>query len=65
MVIPREICFWLLIPAAFLAAALACAKTGKRMAARIAIMAITTRSSIKVNAFFHNYIIRFLGQKMS
>lgn len=32
------------------AAAFAWAKTGKRIAARIAIMAMTTRSSISVNA---------------
>src|SRR5579862_4691759 len=39
----------------FLAAILAEAKTGKRMAARIAIIAITTKSSISVNAFFISY----------
>ena len=33
-----------------LALARACAKTGNRMAASIAIIAMTTRSSIKVNA---------------
>jgi len=40
----------LLIETAAFAAAFACAKTGKRIAARIAIMAITTRSSIRVKA---------------
>src|SRR5579863_7753208 len=34
--------------AVFLAAALACANTGNRMAARIAMIAMTTRSSISV-----------------
>jgi hypothetical protein len=34
----------------FLAATFAWAKTGKRMAARIAMMAITTRSSMRVKA---------------
>jgi hypothetical protein len=52
MMMLRPICFWLLIETAFFAATLACANTGKRMAARIAIMAITTSSSIRVNAFF-------------
>ena len=40
----------LLRQAVFLAAAFACAKTGNRIAARIAMIAITTRSSISVNA---------------
>ena len=44
------ICFRLDREAMLLALALAWAKTGKRMAARIAMMAITTRSSIRVNA---------------
>jgi hypothetical protein len=35
-----------------LAACFAWAKTGKRMAARIAMIAITTNNSIRVNAFF-------------
>ncbi len=38
--------------AVFFAASFACAKTGKRMAAKIAMIAITTRSSIRVSAFF-------------
>jgi len=40
---PRSICFTLERQAVFFAAALACAKTGKRMAARIAMIAMTTR----------------------
>src|SRR5438067_1122945 len=40
----------------FRAAALAWAKTGKRIAARIAMIAITTSSSINVNAFVRRTI---------
>lgn len=41
----------------FLAASLACAKTGNKIAARIAIMAITTSNSMRVNALF--FIVLF------
>src|SRR5438552_8332112 len=41
-------CFRLLVQATWRAFSRAWAKTGKRMAARIAIIAITTRSSIRV-----------------
>ncbi len=43
-------CFMLLRQLAFFAASLARVKTGKRMAASIAMMAITTRSSMRVKA---------------
>src|SRR5690242_2273113 len=43
-------CFMLLRQLMARAFSRACANTGKRMAARIAIMAITTRSSIRVKA---------------
>src|SRR5438270_7188600 len=42
-------CLRLLWQAALRAASRACAKTGKRMAARMAMMAMTTSSSISVN----------------
>src|SRR5438128_1559629 len=42
----------------FFAASFAWAKTGKRMAARIAMMAITTRSSMSVNA---RLVLDFIG----
>ena len=45
-------CLRLLKLEADLAACLAWAKTGKRMAARIAMIAITTNNSMRVNAFF-------------
>lgn len=52
------------------AAAFACAKTGNTMAARIAMMAITTRSSLSVNArfwclmiSFQNHDLKFLMQQ--
>ena len=44
----RLCCLMLLMVAAALAAAFACAKTGKRMAARIAMIAMTTKSSMSV-----------------
>src|SRR5436190_789718 len=44
------ICLRLLRQAVDRAFSRACAKTGKRMAARMAMIAITTSSSIKVNA---------------
>ena len=47
---PRPSCLALLRQEVFFAAALAWAKTGKRMAARIAMIAMTTRSSISVKA---------------
>jgi hypothetical protein len=47
---PKLICFKLLMQLARRAFSLARANTGNRMAARIAIMAITTKSSINVNA---------------
>ena len=43
-----RICLLLERSAAFFAASFACAKTGKRIAARMAMMAITTRSSMSV-----------------
>src|SRR5690349_49298 len=46
----RPICLMLDRPDIWRALLRACAKTGKSMAARMAIIAITTRSSIKVNA---------------
>jgi hypothetical protein len=49
MIAASRVCFVLLRQTVFLAAALAWAKTGKRMAAKIAMIAITTRSSIRVN----------------
>ena len=52
MIIASPNCFWLEIETVFLAASLACANTGNKIAARIAMMAITTKSSINVNAFF-------------
>jgi hypothetical protein len=45
---PRAICLVLLKQDVAFAAAFAWAKTGNRMAARIAIIAITTKSSIRV-----------------
>src|SRR5438876_5770693 len=39
----------------------ACAKTGKRIAARIAMIAITTRSSIRVNALKRDIMRRTMG----
>src|SRR5947209_5650484 len=48
--IPRPSCLVLLRHDVFRAASRACANTGKRIAARIAIIAITTSSSIRVNA---------------
>ena len=45
-------CLRLLIQVAWRAFSRACAKTGKRIAARIAMIAMTTRSSISVNADF-------------
>src|SRR5436305_1149645 len=47
---PRPICLVLLRQEVLRAASLACAKTGNRIAARIAMIAITTSSSIRVNA---------------
>ena len=43
------ICLVFEMQVASLAFSLACAKTGKRIAAKIAMIAITTSSSIKVN----------------
>src|SRR5262249_175138 len=48
---PVEICFSLLMQTALRAAARTRAKTGKRIAARIAIIAMTTSSSISVKAW--------------
>src|SRR5579871_1074165 len=50
MIMARTSCLELLRSAAFLAESLAWANTGKRIAARIAMIAMTTRSSISVNA---------------
>src|SRR5579859_5989649 len=47
----RSICLTLLIATACFAAAFACANTGKRIAARIAMIAITTSSSMRVKPF--------------
>ncbi len=49
--IASAICFWLLRQLVCLAFSRAFAKTGKRMAARMAMIAITTNSSISVNPF--------------
>ena len=49
-----DACFALLRQTDCFAAALAWAKTGKRMDAKIAMIAITTRSSIKVKAVVFN-----------
>src|SRR5580765_407420 len=46
----RESCFWLLRQAAPVALSFALDNAGSNIAARIAMIAITTRSSIKVNA---------------
>src|SRR5580693_7604513 len=46
------ICFWPLVQLIFWAFFLAAASAGSNMAARIAMMAITTRSSMSVNASF-------------
>jgi hypothetical protein len=43
-----------------LAFSLALPKTGKRMAARIAIIAMTTKSSIKVKPFLFNVLPPFV-----
>src|SRR5262245_48619965 len=51
MWIAVPICFWFERQAACRALLRACAKTGNKMAARIAMMAMTTSSSINVNAF--------------
>src|SRR5712691_9506329 len=50
MVIPRPICFMFERQLACRAFSRAWAKTGNRIAARIAIIAITTRSSMRVKA---------------
>src|SRR5688500_13988034 len=60
MMAARPICLTLLSEAERLADAFAWAKTGKRMAARIAMIAMTTRSSMRVNARF-----RSIGDKTS
>src|SRR6202012_2732897 len=58
---PKASCFWLLKHVACCARFLAEAKAGNNMAARIAMMAITTSSSIRVNAsadfLYVNFII--------
>src|SRR5882724_752408 len=51
MVIPMPICRRLLTQEIFFARSLAAAKAGNNIAARIAIMAMTTSSSIKVKPF--------------
>jgi len=45
----------------FFAAVFAWAKTGKRIAARIAMIAITTNNSISVNAFLIGFLVLSLG----
>jgi hypothetical protein len=50
MMHPRPICLALLKDAVLFAAALAWANTGNKIAARIAIIAITTSSSMRVKA---------------
>src|SRR5579862_2440471 len=58
----NPICFRLLMLAVFLAAILAWANTGNRIAARIAMIAITTSSSMRVNARAERYWgVRVLG----
>src|SRR5437660_7824854 len=51
MVTPRPICFRLLKQVVCRAFSRACANTGNRIAARIAMMAITTSSSISVKPY--------------
>ena len=51
-----------LIAVAFLAADFAWAKTGNRIAARIAMIAITTRSSMSVKAFLDFKFFLHLAQ---
>src|SRR3954462_5980629 len=48
--IAKPSCFWFEVQEIWRAFSRALAKTGKRIAARIAIIAITTRSSISVKA---------------
>src|ERR1039457_6812325 len=48
----RLVCLRLLVQLIFWAFFLAAARAGRSMAARIAMIAMTTRSSISVNAFF-------------
>ena len=48
--VPRSSCFWLLRQAALVAFSLARARAGRSSEARIAMIAITTSSSIKVKA---------------
>src|ERR1700692_1648173 len=50
MVKDRINCFWLLWQLASVALSLALANAGKSIAAKMAIMAMTTSNSIKVNA---------------
>jgi hypothetical protein len=52
MRIPRDVCLAFDKAWVFFAAAFACAKTGKRIAAKMAMIAITTRSSMSVKAEF-------------
>ena len=52
-------CLVLLKQLVWRAASRACAKTGNKMAARIAMMAITTKSSIRVKAERRMRIIPF------
>jgi len=46
--VARPTCFMFIKQVVFFADSLACAKTGNRIAAKIAMIAITTRSSIRV-----------------
>src|ERR1035438_10116015 len=52
----RPTCLRLLVQLIFWAFFLAAARAGRSMAARIAIIAMTTRSSMSVNAFFCCFI---------
>lgn len=52
MIIPRATCLRLLTHCMRTAFSFAADKTGNKTAARMAIMAITTNNSIKVNALF-------------
>ena len=49
-------CFIFDISTDFFAAFFACANTGKRMAASIAMIAMTTRSSIRVNPLLFLFV---------
>src|SRR5690348_1914271 len=62
MIHPKVSCFRLLRQEVWRAFSLAWAKTGKRIAARIAIMAITTSNSIRVKPLFFITYSYLLGK---